>query len=159
MGKIKLGAVGGILLANSLILTIATPVAAGADDHPGASVLHTAFAFWTHPLQGSEGDIYYTENLKHMMTVTTPFARWSCSRGPVIVDGSGDWRGGFVCADGQGDLTVLVAVNCAPNKIVPMNVQMMSVYEKGRDGHDIGIQFVAACSTGTTVPKGGEVTR
>jgi|HubBroStandDraft_2_1064218.scaffolds.fasta_scaffold39384_1 hypothetical protein len=40
-----------------------------------------------------------------------------------------------------------------------MDVQMMSVHEKGPDGHDIGIQFVAACSTGSVVPEHGEVKR
>jgi hypothetical protein len=118
MGMIRLGALGGILLANSLILAIATPVAAGADDHPGAPALHTAFAFWTHPLQGSEGDIYYTENLKHVMTVTTPFSRWSCSRSDVALNSHGSWHGGFICVDDRGDLGAAVDVWCSPNKIL-----------------------------------------
>lgn len=148
-----------LAFASSVALTIVTPGTAGPQDSASAPpALHTAFSFWTHPLQGSEGDISYTDNLKHMMTVTTPFSRWSCSRRPVTLDGRGNWDGEFICVDDRGELAVTVDAVCPPNKITPMEVQMMSVHET-LDGHDIGIQFVAACLTGTDVPKRGEVKR
>jgi hypothetical protein len=139
---------------------MAIPGKAGPQEDGGAPTLHTAFSFSTHPLEGSEGDIYYTDNLKHTMTVTTPFSRWSCSRGPVTLNARGAWTGGFVCVDGDnGDLGVTVDVECSPRKVVPMYVQMMSVHETGRDGHDIGVQFIAGCMTSTAVPLRGEVGR
>jgi hypothetical protein len=141
-------------VASSVILTLVTPGEAGPQD---AQTLHTAFSFWTHPLQGSEGDIYYTDNLKHMMTVTTSFSRWSCFRGDVRLNSRGNWSGGFMCLDDQADLSTSVDVECSPNKITPPYVQMMSVHEKGRDGHDTGIQFIASCTTGTAVPQRGEI--
>ncbi len=150
---------GFLALASSVVLATAQPVNAGPQDAGGAPTLHTAFSFWTHPLQGSEGDIYYTENLTHVMTVTTPFSRWSCSRSEVALNSHGSWHGGFICVDDRGDLGVAVDVWCSPNKIAPMDVQRMSVHEKGPDGHDIGLQFVAACGTDTAVPLRGEVKR
>jgi transposase len=76
-----------------------------------------------------------------------------------MVNSRGNWSGGFICIDDQAVLSVLVNVECSPKKIAPIYIQMMSVNEKGRDGHDIGIQFIAACSTGTNVPLRGEVKR
>jgi hypothetical protein len=151
----------GVVVATGAALSSASLRAAGAPDG-GVRALHTAFIFWTHPLTtaGSGGDVYYTENLKHSMVVTTPFSRWTCVRGEVVTNKRGNWYGGFTCVDNNDpDLAVSLDVECSPSSPTPVTVEAMSVHEKGRDRQDVGVQFLAGCSTTTDVPLRGEVGR
>jgi hypothetical protein len=144
------------LLAVTL-LAISRPTAA---DAPQA--LHTAFTFWTHDpnAAGDAGDIYYTENLKRSMTVTTAFNHWQCTREPVVMTKDG-WKGAFMCtaigADGAGLMT-MVDEGCSPNVVTPLRVNMGKVSEMDAVSKKVDtLQLIAACVTSPDVPRRGEI--